>query len=217
MHRILLVDDHPLMRKGLAMTLEAEADFKIVAQADSAEDALSIIETEDPVDLLIIDISLPGMSGLELVKHMEALHPEVRMLVVSRHDETLYAERSIRAGAKGYVMKLEASGVIVEAARRVLQGGIYVSDEINERLLMSMATGNSLMRESPLEMLSDRELEVFELIGQGVGTRDIAERLHLATKTVESYRARIKEKLNLASATELMQHAVQWVQSEDST
>jgi DNA-binding NarL/FixJ family response regulator len=217
MHRILLVDDHPLMRKGLAMTLDAEPDFTIAAQTDSAENALSLIEEKDPIHLAVIDISLPGMSGLELVKHLEALHPEVCALVVSRHDETLYAERSIRAGAKGYVMKLEASDVIVEAARRVLQGGIYVSQEINERLLMSMATGNSLMKESPLELLSDRELEVFELIGQGVGTRDIAERLHLATKTVESYRARIKEKMNLSSATELMQHAVQWVQSESST
>ncbi|NBB84926.1 MAG: response regulator [Bacteroidetes bacterium] len=217
MHRILLIDDHPLMRKGLAMTLDAEPDFTIVAQTDSAENALSLIEEKDPIHLAVIDISLPGMSGLELVKHLEALHPEVCALVVSRHDETLYAERSIRAGAKGYVMKLEASDVIVEAARRVLQGGIYVSQEINERLLMSMATGNSLMKESPLELLSDRELEVFELIGQGVGTRDIAERLHLATKTVESYRARIKEKMNLSSATELMQHAVQWVQSESST
>jgi len=217
MHRILLVDDHPLMRKGLAMTLDAQPDFTIVAQTDSAENALSLIEEKNPIDLAIIDISLPGMSGLELVKHLEALHPEVCALVVSRHDETLYAERSIRAGAKGYVMKLEASDIIVEAARRVLQGGIYVSQEINERLLMSMATGNSLMKESPLELLSDRELEVFELIGQGVGTRDIAERLHLATKTVESYRARIKEKMNLSSATELMQHAVQWVQSESST
>jgi len=217
MHRILLVDDHPLMRKGLAMTLDAEPDFTIAAQTDSAENALSLIEEKDPIHLAIIDISLPGMSGLELVKHLEALHPEVGALVVSRHDETLYAERSIRAGAKGYVMKLEASDVIVEAARRVLQGGIYVSQQINERLLMSMATGNSLMKESPLELLSDRELEVFELIGQGVGTRDIAERLHLATKTVESYRARIKEKMNLSSATELMQHAVQWVQSEGAT
>lgn len=216
MHRILLVDDHPLMRKGLAMTLGAEPDFTVVSQTDSAERALSLIEEKAPIDLAIIDISLPGMSGLELVKHLEALHPEVRALVVSRHDETLYAERSIRAGAKGYVMKLEASDVIVEAARRVLGGGIYVSQEINERLLMSMATGNSLMKESPLELLSDRELEVFELIGQGIGTRDIAERLHLATKTVESYRARIKEKMHLSSATELMQHAVQWVQSESS-
>ncbi len=216
MHKILLVDDHPLMRKGLGMTLDAEPDLEVVGQADSAEEALELIADLKP-DLVVIDISLPGMSGLELVKHVEAMYEAMKMLVVSRHDETLYAERSIRAGAKGYVMKLEASDVIVEAARRVLNGGIYVSQEINERLLMSMATGNSLMNESPLQLLSDRELEVFELIGNGVGTREIAERLHLATKTVESYRARIKEKLNLDSATELMQHAVQWVQNEQGT
>src|SRR5690606_25160670 len=140
--------------------------------------------------------------------------PDVAVLVVSRHDEALYAERAIRAGARGYVVKLEAGEVIVKAVRRVLAGGVYVSEEINERLLVGMATGRSSMTESPLEVLSDRELEVFELTGRGLGTRDIAERLHLSVKTVESYRARIKNKLNLNTATELMQHAVQWVESE---
>lgn len=213
MKHILLVDDHPLMRKGLAMTLEAEADLTVMAQVESAEEAIDAVNAQVP-DIAIVDISLPGMSGLELIKHLLALHPELPILVVSRHDETLYAERAIRAGARGYIMKLEAGDVIVKAVRRVLKGGIYVSDEINERLLMGMMSGRQSVAESPLEVLSDRELEVFELTGRGLGTREIAERLHLSVKTVESYRARIKAKLNLNTATELVQHAVQWVESE---
>lgn len=195
------------------MTLEAEPDLSVYQQAASAEDALSVVNEEVP-DVAIVDISLPGMSGLELIKHLLALYPDLPILVVSRHDETLYAERVIRAGARGYIMKLEAGDVIVQAVRRVLRGGIYVSDEINERLLMGMMSGRTNIAESPMDVLSDRELEVFELTGGGLGTRDIAERLHLSVKTVESYRARIKTKLNLATATELVQHAVQWVGSE---
>ena len=216
MHKIVLVDDHPVMRKGLALTLDAEMDLSIVGQMNSAEEAMDEIERLEP-DLAIIDISLPGMSGMELVKHLQARMPELLTLVVSRHDESLYAERAIRAGARGYIMKLEAGDVIVKAVRHVMNGGIYVSDEINERLLLSMASGGrERISQSPLEVLSDRELEVFELTGRGTGTRDIAERLHLSVKTVESYRARIKKKLNLDSATELMQHAVQWVESESA-
>jgi DNA-binding NarL/FixJ family response regulator len=216
MKNIIIVDDHPMMRKGLAMTLEAEPDLSVVGQAADAEECLSMLETMD-LDLAIVDISLPGMSGLELIKHIQALQPDLKTLVVSRHDETLYAERAIRAGARGYVMKLEASNLIVKAVRRVLAGGIYVSEEINERLLLGLAAGREEIAQSPLEVLSDRELEVFELTGRGLGTRDIAERLHLSVKTVESYRARIKDKLNLKSAAELMQHAVQWVEGEGST
>lgn len=208
--KILIVDDHPLMRKGLAMTIDEEPDFHVEAQVDSAEEALRVIEDVD-FELAIVDISLPGMNGLELVKHLQAVKPDLPVLIVSRHDEALYAERALRAGARGYVMKIEASDTIVEAIRRALKGGIYVSDEINDRLLMSMATGGSLASQSPMELLSDRELEVFELTGNGLSTRDIAERLHLSIKTVESYRARIKTKLNLDSAAELMQHAVRWV------
>ena len=212
-NRIIIVDDHPLMRKGLALTLDSEIDLTVCGQVDSAEEAIDMLDSLDP-DLAIVDISLPGMSGIELVKHLHALRPNLRVLVVSRHDETLYAERAIRAGARGYVMKMEAADVIVQAVRRVLRGGIYVSDEINERLLLSMASGHSSLTHSPLEVLSDRELEVFELTGRGQSTREIAERLHLSIKTVESYRARIKEKLNLSTAAELMQHAVQWVEGE---
>jgi DNA-binding NarL/FixJ family response regulator len=195
------------------MSLEAEPDIQICGQASNAEEALSIAEAEEP-DLVIVDISLPGMSGLELIKHMHAIRPNILTLVVSRHDESLYAERAIRAGARGYVMKLEAGKVMMKAVRRVLNGGIYVSEEINERLLMGLASGQDTVAQSPFDVLSDRELEVFELTGRGYGTREIAERLHLSVKTVESYRARIKNKLNLSSAAELMQHAVQWVEGE---
>ncbi|MEM1269962.1 MAG: response regulator transcription factor [Bacteroidota bacterium] len=213
MHRLILVDDHPLMRKGLALTLNAEPDIDVVLQAADAETALDHLDDPD-LDLIVVDISLPGMNGLEFVKHVHAIRPELRTLVVSRHDEALYAERALRAGAKGYVMKLEAGDEIVKAVRRVLRGGIYVSEEVNERLLMGMIAGREPLAQSPLDALSDRELEVFELIGRGHGTRDISERLHLSVKTIESYRARIKDKLNLSSAPELMQHAVQWVESE---
>ena len=213
MKKIIIVDDHPLMRKGLAMSLEAEVDLDVCGQAASAEDALSLLDDVQP-DVAIVDVSLPGMNGLELIKHMQAVHPEIRTLIVSRHDEALYAERALRAGARGYVMKLEAGDVIVQAVRRVLSGGIYVSAEINERLLLGLAAGRERLAQSPLEVLSDRELEVFELTGRGLGTREIAERLHLSIKTVESYRARIKEKLDLKNAAALMQHAVQWVEGE---
>lgn len=197
------------------MSLEADSDLEVCGQASSAEDGLGLVEKLNP-DLVMVDISLPGMSGLEMIKQIHAIRPSIKTLVVSRHDESLYAERAIRAGAKGYVMKLEAPDVMIRAVRKVMNGGIYVSDEINERLLLSMASGHENLAQSPLEILSDRELEVFELTGRGFGTRDIAEKLHLSVKTVESYRARIKIKLNLGNAAELMQHAVQWVESEKS-
>ena len=213
MHRILLVDDHPLMRKGLALTLSAESDLDVVGQAADAEEALSVIDKLKP-DLVLIDISLPGMSGIELLKHLLAINPDLLTLVVSRHDEALYAERAVRAGAKGYVMKLVAGDEIVQAVRHVLRGGIYMSDELKDRLLFGAAVGRKAPLQSPLEVLSDRELEVFEMTGRGLPTREIAERLHLSVKTVESYRARIKQKLNIETGTELLQQAVQWVEGE---
>ena len=214
MKKIIIVDDHPVMRKGLAQTLNEEVDLEVTEEAGSAEEALGRLEATD-VDLAVVDISLEGgMSGIELIKHMQHRWPQVKVLVVSRHDESLYAERAIRAGARGYVMKLRASDDIVKAVRQVLDGRIYVSGEIKDRLLMGMATGGKDVMASPLELLSDRELEVFELTGRGLSTREIAERLHLSPKTVESYRARTKTKLNLETATELMQHAVRWVEGE---
>lgn len=211
--KIIIVDDHPMMRKGLADTLDSDPGLEVIDQYERGEDALQRFEELEP-DLVIVDVSLPGMSGIELVKHMVSRVDNIKILVLSRHDESLYAERAIRAGAKGYVMKLEAGEMLMKAVRKVLNGGIYLSDEVSEKLLMGMARGQKDISESPLEQLSDRELEVFELTGKGNSTRDIAEQLHLSVKTVESYRARIKTKLNLENATELMVHAVKWVENE---
>ncbi len=211
--RILLVDDHPLMRKGLAMTIEAESDLEVVGQAPDAEEALRLFDEIMP-DLAVVDVSLPGMNGLELIKHLLARKDDLTTLVVSRHDESLYAERAIRAGAKGYVSKLQADEEIVQAIRQVLRGGIYLSDALKDKMLFGAASGTKSPMQSPLDVLSDRELEVFEMTGRGLPTREIAERMHLSIKTVESYRARIKTKLALETGTELMQHAVRWVEGE---
>lgn len=212
--RIIVVDDHPIMNKGLAQLLNSELGFEVVAQYESGEEMLQNYVDVSP-DLAVIDISLPGMSGLELIKHLKARDYDMKILVVSRHDESLYAQRVIRAGAQGYLMKMEAGDVLLKAIRKILNGGMYVSSEISEKLLMSMASGRKNISESPMDKLSDRELEVFEMTGKGNSTREIAEKLHLSVKTVESYRARIKTKLNLENATELMRHAVKWVETEN--
>lgn len=209
--QIYLVDDHPLMRKGLAMTLDNEVGFDVCGQAESAEEALNEILDLKP-DAAVIDISLPGMNGIELVKNLLHQMPELKILIVSRHDEELYAERAIRAGAKGYLMKLEAVDVLVTALSQILNGGIYLSDKIGNKLLMKMATGNSAKSDNPLDLLSDRELEVFELTGKGMSTKEIGKKLHISVKTVESHRANIKDKLQISSANELMRHAVRWVE-----
>jgi len=208
--KILLVDDHPLLRTGLALTLDDEPDFQVVGQAADAEEALDVVDRLDP-DLVVVDLSLPGMGGLELVKHLQTIRPQTRTLVVSRHDESLYAERAVRAGARGYVSKLEAGEKIVEAGRAGIRGGIYLSEDVEDKMLFGAAAGRDPMA-SPLEVLSDRELEVFEMTGRGVETKEVAERLHLSVKTVESYRARIKTKLGLTNSTELIAHAVRWVE-----
>ena len=213
--RIIIVDDHPVMREGLAETVDAQMEYEVVGQFESGEEALDKYDSLNP-DLAILDISLQGMSGLELIKHLQAQQPHLKLLIVSMHDEVLYAQRVLRAGAKGYVMKVEAGDVIMEAIRKVLSEGVYVSDEISEQLLLNLA-GLEDTKESPLDLLSDRELEVFELTGKGNSTSTIAETLHLSIKTIETYRARIKKKLNLENATELMRHAVKWVESERAT
>lgn len=210
--RIAIVDDHPIMRRGLVQTIESEPTYKVVAQFDRAEKMIKELELLTP-DLILADISLKGMNGLELIKHLIARDKNIKILIVSRHDEDIYAERVVRAGAKGYVMKLEAGKVLLKAARKILKGGIYVSDGVNERLLKGVSKGK---HQTPIQSLSDRELEVFELTGSGNSTREIASQLHLSIKTIESYRARIKSKLNLDNATELMLHAVKWVENEQS-
>lgn len=210
--KIYIVDDHPLMRKGMAMTLENSVEFTVCGQSESAEEALSEIPKLKP-DACVVDISLPGMNGIELVKNLLAQLPGLKILVVSRHDEELYAERAIKAGAKGYVMKLEAGDVLVTAVRQIMNGGIYLSDKIGSQLIMKIASGQST-GDNPLEILSDRELEVFELTGKGESTKEIAQRLHVSVKTIDTYRARIKEKMHLKTANELMRRAVQWVEGE---
>lgn len=209
--QIYIVDDHPLMRKGLVMTIEKEIGFEVCGQADSAEKALTEILDLEP-DAAVVDISLPGMNGIELIKNVLHQKPNLKILVVSRHDEELYAERAIRAGAKGYLMKLEAAEVLVTAIRQILKGGIYLSDKIGTKLIMKMASGNAAKSDNPLDLLSDRELEVFELTGNGLSTKEIGEKLHISVKTVESHRANIKDKLQVDTANELMRHAVKWVE-----
>lgn len=212
--RIYIVDDHPLMRKGLVMTLEKEMGFEVCGQAENAEDGLSDIIELKP-DAAVFDISLPGMNGIELIKNVLHQMPQLKILVVSRHDEELYAERALRAGAKGYLMKLEAGETLVTALRQILNGGIYLSEKIGSKMIMKMASGNASKSDNPLDLLSDRELEVFELTGKGLSTKDIGSKLHISVKTVESHRANIKDKLQLETANELMRHAVRWV--EDSS
>ncbi len=211
---IIIVDDHPMMRKGLASTIETEPGYEIVGQFEKAEDVMNMIDSLEP-DLIVADVSLPGMNGIEMVKNLIFQYPDLKILMVSRHEESLYAERALRAGAKGYVMKFESSDVLMKAVRKILNGGIYVSEEISEKLLMNAMSGKSAVSESPVELLSDRELEVFELIGRGRSSNEIAEQLHLAVKTIETYRSRIKEKLNFKNSTELVFHAVKWVENEN--
>ena len=211
--KIIIVEDHPLMQKGMAMTLEAEHDFEISGTFASAEDAIAFVRNETP-DLAIIDISLPGLSGLELIKHFRSSNAKLRMLVVSRHDEELYAERVIRAGAHGYIMKVHAGEQIVAAVRKIVNGGVYLSDTMSSKLLMGMSYRSDKPNISPHERLSDRELEVFRMIGKGKATREIAERMHISAKTVDSYKARIKEKLHITNSSALLQQAVQWGKEE---
>jgi DNA-binding NarL/FixJ family response regulator len=211
MTRIFIVDDHPVMRRGYANILREEMDLEVCGEAGEGLEALEKIRTLNP-DLLISDLTLgSGMGGLELIKTLQTEQPDLPILVVSMHDESLYADRALKAGAKGYVMKAEADTTIVKAVRRVLRGGIYVSEEVSEKILMHFAGGRLEDGQSPLEGLSDRELEVFEHLGHGRTTQEMAEAMLISPKTVESYRARIKEKLGLEHNVELIRRAVQWV------
>lgn len=212
MTSIFIVDDHPVMRRGYASIIEEEMDLEVCGEAGDALEALDKIRETDP-DLVIADLTLAGsMSGLELIKMLKAERPQLPILVVSMHDESLYAERVLRAGAKGYVMKDVVDAVIVKAIRRVLRGGLYVSEEISEKILLQYAGGHFDAEHSPLEGLSDRELEVFEHIGRGLSTHQIADTMLISPKTVDSYRARLKEKLGIESHIELLRRATQWVE-----
>jgi DNA-binding NarL/FixJ family response regulator len=206
---VFVVDDHPIVRQGLALLINQEADLAVCGEAEEMHSALSAIQAARP-DILIVDISLNGPDGLELLKHIRINSPRLPVLILSMHDESIYAERALRAGANGYIMKQEATEKVMVALRRILSGEIYVSDRIANSMLRHYVRGANVSEHSSISDLSDRELEVFRLIGEGQGTRQIAEALHLSVKTVESYQAHIKEKLSLRSARELVQHAVQW-------
>ncbi|MGA3265410.1 MAG: response regulator transcription factor [Verrucomicrobiota bacterium] len=207
--KIFLVDDHPLVREWLTNLINQQSDLVVCGDSASAPAALSAITGARP-DLAIVDISLKSSSGLDLIKNLKELSPGVPVLVLSMHDESLYAERVLRAGARGYINKSETAQKVVEAIRRVLEGRLYVSEKIAEAMTVRAATGKPAASQSPVELLSDRELEVFEKLGQGIGTRQIAEILGVNIKTVQAYCARIKEKLNLTSATQLLREAIRW-------
>jgi DNA-binding NarL/FixJ family response regulator len=211
--RILIVDDHPMMRQGLAQLVSNEPDLVVCCEADTAGQALNILVTSKP-DLVLADISLPDKNGLELIKDIRALAPDVLILVVSMHDEALYAERVLRAGARGYIMKQEGGRKLMEAIRQILGGQIYVSEKMSARILEIFSGRRTQAGGSPVERLSDREFEVFQLIGEGKGTREIAGHLHLSVKTVEVHRANIKEKLSVKTATDLVRFAVRWVEAQ---
>ena len=211
--RILIVDDHPMMRTGLAQLITHERDLKVSAEASTAGQAIDLVANHR-FDLALLDISLPDKNGLELIKDLRSLRPEMLILVVSMHDEMIYAERALRAGARGYIMKQEGGQKFLAAMRQVLGGQIYVSDSMSARILEIFSGKQIGQGGSPVHKLSNREFEVFQLIGRGVSTRQIAEQLHLSIKTVEVHRANIKEKLGLKTATELVRFSLRSMDSQ---
>jgi DNA-binding NarL/FixJ family response regulator len=209
--RVFLVDDHPIVRYGFAQLLAVESDIVVCGEAVSARQAIEGLATNP--DVVVVDLSLGSSDGIDLIKEIKERDARIAVLVVSMHDEMLYAERSLRAGAAGYVMKHEATESIVRAIRTVAARGVFVSEAVSARVLQKKMGAKA---RSPLENLSDRELYVFQLLGRGLGTRAIAEHLHVSIKTIESYRARLKEKMNLRSGTELMRFAVRWAEDKES-
>ena len=208
-NRVLVVDDHPIVRPGLALLINREPDLMVCGEAEDARTAMQSITAAKP-DILVVDISLNGPDGLDLLKYIRTRYPDLPVLILSMHDESMYAERALRAGAQGYIMKQEATEKVLVALRRILGHEIYVSERVSNRILQRYIGSPSDGGPSSIADLTDRELEVFRLIGAGHSTRQIAEELHISVKTVESYQAHIKEKLSLRSARELVQHAIQW-------
>ena len=206
---VLVVDDHPLMRQGLALLINQQQDMQVCGEAQEAQAAMHAIAQLRP-DIMILDISLNGPDGLDILKNIRATNPDLPVLILSMHDEAIYAERALRARANGYIMKQEATEKVLVAVRRILNGEVYLSERMSNKMLQQYIGGAPSMIQSRIASLSDRELEVFRLIGEGRGTREIAEELHLSIKTVETYQAHIKEKLALRSGRELIQHAIQW-------
>ena len=208
--RILIVDDHPVFRHGLSQFIAQMDELTICGEAENSQSALEAMRRHQP-DVVLLDVSMPGPNGIEVIKHMLAEQPRLIILVVSMHDESLYALRALRAGAKGYLMKHQALDSILEALRKVIGGGIYVSPQFSEKLVFRAIQGSSSDLGSPVDKLSDRELEVLQFFGRGRSTREIAEALHLSAKTIETHRAHIKEKLGFNSADELVKFAIEWM------
>ncbi|MBN1478319.1 response regulator transcription factor [Candidatus Sumerlaeota bacterium] len=211
--QILLVDDHPLFRQGLAQLINQESDLEICGEADTARQALTLAERLSPT-LAIVDLTLEESSGLDLIRRLRSLHPELRILVVSMHDEMLCAERALRVGARGYVMKREAAECVLSAIRTILAGEVYLSERVRARLRPIGDSPGGGEGTSPTTVLSDREFEVFQMIGQGLTPRQVAQQLHLSVRTIEAHREHIKKKLGIRSAAELLKYAIHWNQEE---
>jgi DNA-binding NarL/FixJ family response regulator len=209
--RLILIDDHPIMRHGLAQLLRMEEGLEVCGEAGSAREGLAAVERLQP-DVAIIDLTLPDKSGLDLLKDIHAMFPGTRCLVLSMHDESLYGERALRAGARGYIMKEAAADHLVSAVRKVLAGGIYVSDGMAARMLEQMSGARGKGGAAGTDTLTDREIEILDMIGNGIATKMIAERLGISPRTVEAHRAHIKEKLGITDGAALAKYAVQWVE-----
>ncbi|MGI9241280.1 MAG: response regulator transcription factor [Verrucomicrobiales bacterium] len=214
MKKILIIDDHPVMRYGLSKMIEAEAGMEVCGEVGCAADAIDVVSKLKP-DLALVDLSLPDKNGLELIKDINAMFgDQTRLLVVSMHDETLYAERVLKAGGQGYIMKEEAGEKLIDAIRTVLDGRIFVSAKISARLVEMFSGRSATASLSPLECLTDRELEVFRLIGEGRASREIAELINVSTRTVDAHRAHIKEKMGYKDGPTLVAQAVRWVETD---
>jgi len=211
--RVLIVDDHPLVLAGLEWVLQKSGEFVVCGKAGSVSEALGLVESTWP-DVVVTDLSMPGRNGLELIKDLRAIHPELPVLVVSMHDEMIYAERALRSGGRGYLMKDVPPDRVIAAIRMVLQGGVYVSDAVNLHFLQALAGGGHQPKASfPIERLTDREMEIFERIGRAEGNHEIAEALGISPRTVDAHRAHIREKLGLGDGGELTRFAIRWVES----
>ncbi|MBN2508722.1 MAG: response regulator transcription factor [Spirochaetales bacterium] len=210
MKKVVIIDDHPIVRQGFVLLINQEEDLEVVGEAEDAPGAVSVVREKSP-DLALVDLSLKNSNGLELIKDLKVILPELIVLVVSLHDEEVYAERALRAGAKGFIMKAEATDNVMTAIREVLQGGVYLSNAMRSKILHSLSGGGGGREKNITELLSDREFEVFQLIGNGLNTRNIAHKLNLSIKTIETYKSHLKTKLNLQDATEMIQYAVEWV------
>lgn len=213
--KVLIVDDHPVLRQGLKLLINQERDLTVCGEAEDAEQALQAIKTLKP-NLAIVDLSLKKASGIELIKEIKNLYPRLITLVLSIHDESFYAERALRAGAKGYIMKQEGTETIVKAVHQVLKGEIYLSEGMSKKLLQTAFAGERMGGASSPQQLTDRELEVLRLVGKGFSTQEIADQIYLSVKTIETHHKNIREKLHLDSSLKLRQYAIQWLQSEET-